>query len=103
MNTSNGFNSIQMFTTFLPADFQIISPGQLKTKLRPFLSPIPEAVAVLGPCGDTPNTAEQGPAVQRGLLGCRVRCWGAEQAVGVQAECTEAADRGGDRAEGSWV
>lgn len=74
-----------MFTAFLPEDFQIISPGQLKTKLGPFLSPTPEAVAVLGPCGDTPNTAERGPAVQSGVLGCREGCQGAERAVRVQS------------------
>lgn len=56
MNTSNGFNSIQMFTAFLPEDFQIISAGQLKTKLRQFLSPTPETVTVLGPSGDTPKS-----------------------------------------------
>lgn len=56
MNTSNGFNSIQMFTAFLPEDFQIISAGHLKTNLGRFLSPTPEAVTVLGLCGDTPKS-----------------------------------------------
>lgn len=39
MNTSNGFNSIQMFTAFLPEDFQIISQGQMKPALGRCLSP----------------------------------------------------------------
>lgn len=39
MNTSNGFNSIQMFTAFLPEDFQIISQGQMKPALSHCLSP----------------------------------------------------------------
>lgn len=56
MNTSNGFNSIQMFTAFLPEDFQIMFAGQLKTKLRRFFSPTPEAITVLGPFGDTPKS-----------------------------------------------
>lgn len=71
MNTSNGFNSIQMFTAFLPEDFQIISAGQLKTRLGQLLSPTPEAVAVLGPFGDTPKS-------------CWVRASSAERGVGVQ-------------------
>lgn len=56
MNTSNGFNSIQMFTALLLEDFQIISAGHLKTKLGSFLSPTPEAVTVLGLFGDTPKS-----------------------------------------------
>lgn len=56
MNTSNGFNSIQMFTASLPEDFQIIPAGRLKIKLGRFLSPTPEAITVLGPFGDTPKS-----------------------------------------------
>ena len=78
MNTSNGLNSIQMFTAFLPEDFQIISQGQLKTVLRRFRSPTREAVAVLGPRADTPNAAEQPCEGRRCRTGCFGRaggCW----------------------------
>lgn len=76
MNTSNGFNSIQMFTAFLPEDFQIITAGHMKTRLGQLLSSTPEAVVVLGPFGDTPkccwvrgSSAERGVGVQNRLRG----------------------------------
>lgn len=71
MNTSNGFNSTQMFTAFLPEDFQIISKGRLKTVLGRFRSPTRAPVAALGPRADPPNAAER-PCEGRG---CRAgRC-----------------------------
>lgn len=69
MNTSNGFNSIQMFTAFLPEDFQIISQGQLKTALRQFRSHTREAVAASGPGVDSPKAAEPCKGRQ-----CRTGC-----------------------------
>lgn len=68
MNTSNGFNSIQMFTAFLPEDFQIISQGQMKPALG--RCPTCEAAAAGGPCG-----LQGGGAVLSSAGQCRAGQW----------------------------
>lgn len=99
MNTSNGFNRIQMFAAFLPEDFQTISQGQLKTALRRFRSPAREAATVLGPRADTPNAAEQpceGRRCRAGCSGCTASGRGPQAGEGEAAQgCTAPLQQGG--------